>query len=180
MIPFVILTIESDSDRAFMTVLYQRHRALMLKTAWEFTREKADVEDIVSDSCVSLIKHLDTLRTMESNQLRRYIALTVQNKALDHCKRMQRHYSQCLPSDDNLIDHIPAPECLEKKILLLDELRRVQTLLHTLPQREQDVLRLKFHDGLKHKEIADILGITETTVTTHLLRARDRLKAALY
>lgn len=33
MIPFVILTIESEDDRAYMTLLYQRHRALMLKTS---------------------------------------------------------------------------------------------------------------------------------------------------
>lgn len=57
MIPFVILTIGSEDDRAYMTLLYERHRALMLKTAWEFTRERADVEDVVSDSCVALMSH---------------------------------------------------------------------------------------------------------------------------
>ena len=46
MIPIAILTIESEDDRAYMTLLYQRHRALMLKTAWEYTREQAYVEDI--------------------------------------------------------------------------------------------------------------------------------------
>jgi len=180
MIPFAILTIESDSDRAFMTLLYQRHRALMLKTAWEFTREPAVVEEIVSESCVALINHLDTLRTLEKEHLRGYIAVTVRNKALDHCKRMQRHYAKCMPTDEDYVSRMPDPDCIEKKVLLLDELRRVWELLHTLPQREQEILRLKYHDGLKHKEIAAILGITESTVTTHLLRARDRLKAALY
>ena len=180
MLPFVILTIESDNDRAYMTMLYQRHRALMLKIAWEFTRELADVEDIVSDSCVALINNLDKLRGMENHHLRRYIAVTVRNKALDHCKQVQRQNIQFSPADENLIYRVPDPNSLEKKVLLLEELRRVQTLLHTLPERERDVLRMKYQQGMKHKEIADVLGIKEATVTTHLLRARDRLKAALY
>lgn len=180
MIPFVIMTIESEDDRAFMTLVYQRHRALMLKTAWDFTREKADVEDIVSDSCVALINNIDKLRGMEEAALRRYIVLTVRSKGLDLCKRRKRQYAHIAPEDDNLIDRLPDPESLEKKILLMDELRRMQILLRQLPERERDVLRMKYQQGMKHKEIAEVLGIEENTVATYVTRARSRLKAALY
>lgn len=137
MIPYAILAIESEDDRAYMTLLYQRHRALMLKTAWEYTREKADVEDIVSNGCVALIQHLDELRAMEGESLRRYIVVTVQRKAIDFCRQMQR-------------------------------------------RREQEILRMKYQQGMKQKDIAQALGIAETTVATYLLRARDHLKAGLY
>lgn len=180
MIPFVIMTIESDSDRAYMTLLYQRHRALMLKIAWEFTRELADVEDIVSESCVALINNLDKLRGMENYHLRRYIAVTVRNKALDHCKQVQRQNIHFSPADENLIYRVPDPESLEKKVLLLEELRRVQALMLSLPERERDVLRMKYQQGMKHKEIASIFGIEESTVSKYVERARNRLKAALY
>lgn len=179
MIPYVILTIESEDDRAYMTLIYQRHRALMLKTAWEFTRDVADVEDIVSDSCVALINNLEKLRELEAHYQRKYIAITVRNKALDLCKRRQRE-NALHQEDESLLARTPDPESVEKKVLLLEELRQVQKLLHTLPEREQDVLRLKYHHGMKHKEIAELLGITEATVSTHLSRARSRLKAALY
>lgn len=180
MIPFVILTIESDDDRAYMTLVYQRHRALMLKIAWEFTREKADVEDIVSDSCVALINNLDKLRGMEGAYLRRYIAVTVRNKALDHHKRQHRKNTFIIPADEGFIDRMPDPDSLEKKVLLLEELRRVQELMRSLPERERDVLRMKYQQGMKHKEIASIFGIEESTVSKYVERARDRLKAALY
>ena len=75
MIPIVILAIESDSDREYMTLLYQNHQALMLKTAWQYTKNKADVEDIVSDSCASLIEKIETIRDMEKNALRAYIEI---------------------------------------------------------------------------------------------------------
>lgn len=180
MIPFVILTIESEDDRAYMTLIYQRNRALMLKIAWEFTREKEDVEDVVSDSCVALINHLDDLRTLPEEAQRRYIAAVTRSRAIDFCRRRHRENLLHMPVDDGYMQRLPDDESIEKKVLLLEELRQIRALLHTLPAREQDILRMKYHQGMKHKEIAQELGIAESTVTTHLLRARSRLKAALY
>ena len=180
MIPYVILTIESEDDRQYMTCLYNQHRALMLKAAWDFTREKADVEDIVSESCVALINHIDTLRTLEEHHLRRYIAMTVRSKALDLLRRRKLESVAFFPLEDCAVHHIPAPDCTEKKVLLVEELRQVQGLLQSLPEKERDVLRLKYQQGMKHKDIAKALGITESTVTTYVKRARAYLRSAMY
>ncbi len=61
-IPVAILAIESEEDRSFMTGIYTKHRALMLKVAWSFFGTKPDVEDTVAESCVALIKKLTDLR----------------------------------------------------------------------------------------------------------------------
>lgn len=90
MIPAVIMAIESDDDRAYMTDIYLKHHALMLKTAWTFTRVKAEVEDIVSDSCVSMIDNLQKLRTMEDHETRSYIVNIVRNTAINHWRKKQR------------------------------------------------------------------------------------------
>ena len=180
MIPFVILTIESEDDRAYMTLLYQRHRSLMFKAAWTYTQDHANAEDIVSDSCVALINHLDTLRTLDESQLRRYIAITVRRKALDALRRQQRENVSIIPLEDCVANHAPAPDSTEKKVLLLEELRHMQSLLQSLPEKERDVLRLKYHQGMNHKDIAKALGITESTVTTYVKRARAFLRSAMY
>lgn len=178
MIPVAILSIASEDDRAYMTLVYQRHRALMLKIAWQYTTEKADVEDIVSDSCVALINNLEKLRTLDREALRRYIAAAVRSKAVDHCRKL--HKSADLLTEAEAIESLPDPESVEKKILLLEEVRQVQSLIRALPKREQEVLRMKYHQGLKHREIALALGVTEDTVTKYVERARRRLKANLY
>lgn len=180
MIPFVILTIESEDDRAYMTLIYQRHQALMLKTAWEYTRDKSDVEDIVSNSCVALINHLQLLRTLEEQHLRKYIVITVRSKALDLLRKQQKEILSTVPLEECAAHHFPSPDNTEKKVLLLEELRQLQTLLQALPEKERDVLRLKYQHGLKHKEIAEQLGITEATVTTYVKRAKAFLQSAMY
>ncbi len=180
MIPTVILAIESDSDRAYMTLLYEQHRALMLKTAWHFSRVRADVEDIVSDSCTALIVNIDTLRGMERNALRAYIVSTVRNTAIDFCRKQQRTNARFLHVDEEVTARMVDSESVENKVLLRDQINQVKQALQNLPERERDVLRLKYQKGLKDSEIAEKVGLAESSVRKYIERARKHLKAAIY
>lgn len=180
MIPIVILAIESDSDREYMTSLYKDHHALMLKTAWNYTRNKADVEDIVSDSCASLIVNIEKLRNMERNALRVYIVTTVRNTAIDFCRKQQRTNARFLYVDDEVTERMADNESIEKRVFLREEIEQVMRLLRNLPERERDVLRLKYQKGLKDREIAELVGLAESSVRKYIERARKHLKAAIY
>lgn len=48
--------------------------------------------------------------------------------------------------------------------------------LERLPDDTQIILALHYVQGLRSREIADVLGVTTTTVTTRLSRARDALR----
>ena len=180
MIPAAILAIESDSDRAYMTQLYLQHRALMLKTAWRFSRVRADVEDIVSESCTSLIENINTIRSLECNTLRAYVVTTVRNTAIDFCRKQQRTNARFLHVDGEVTAHMADAESVEKKILLRDEIDRIKKALQELPERECDVLRLKYQKSLSDREIAEIVGLAESSVRKYVERARKHLKAAVY
>lgn len=180
MIPAVILAIESDNDRIFMIELYQQHHSLMLKTAWGFTRNKADVEDIVSDSCAALIEKIDTLRGLECHALRSYIVSTVRNTAIDFCRKQQRENARFLHVEDEAAIQVADQESIEQKILLRDELESLERILLQLPERERDVLRLKYQQGFKDGEVAALVGLAESSVRKYIERARKHIKAVMY
>lgn len=179
-IPAVILAIDSEDDRAYMTALYQKHYALMLKTAWVFTKERADVEDIVSDSCAALILKLDTVRTLEQGKLRSYIVTTVRNTAIDFCRKQQRQNARFVQVEDGDMQQYPATVSVEGSILLMDELNEVRRALHSLPERERDILRMKCQQGMKDAQIAELIGLSESSVRKYVIRAREHLKAMIY
>lgn len=179
-IPAVILAIESEDDRTYMTALYQKHYALMLKTAWVFTKERADVEDIVSDSCAALIIKLDTVRALEPSKLRSYIITTVRNTAIDFCRKQQRQNARFVQVEEGDMNQYPATDSVEGSILLMDELNMVRNALHALPEREQDILRMKCQQGLKDAQIAELIGLSESSVRKYVIRAREHLKAMIY
>jgi RNA polymerase sigma-70 factor (ECF subfamily) len=57
--------------------------------------------------------------------------------------------------------------------------RRVAAAIETLPDREREVLVLKEFEGLRYREIADLVGIPIGTVMSRLYTARRHLAAAL-
>ena len=56
---------------------------------------------------------------------------------------------------------------------------RIYGFIARLPAASQQVFNLYFIDGYKHKEISDMLGISEGTSKWHLNYARERLKEML-
>jgi len=57
--------------------------------------------------------------------------------------------------------------------------RRVAAALESLSDRDREVLVLKEFEGLRYREIAEILGVPIGTVMSRLYSARRRLAAAL-
>jgi RNA polymerase sigma-70 factor (ECF subfamily) len=57
--------------------------------------------------------------------------------------------------------------------------RRVRRAIEMLPDREREVLVLKEFEGLKYREIAEVVGIPIGTVMSRLYSARRNLAAAI-
>ena len=180
MLPMVIMTMEDEDNREYMTRLYRDYQALMLKTAWEYSQDSATVEDIVSDSCVSLIQHLNQLKAMDKPALRAYIVITVRNKALDDLRRQALRRKKFVTMDENTLDSLEETTSFERKLSLRQEMETVREAIATLPADEQDVLRMKFFRHMTDKEIAACMEIAENRVRVLIMRSRKKLKQMLY
>lgn len=60
-----------------------------------------------------------------------------------------------------------------------EDRKRILAALATLPEREREVLVLKEWEGLRYREIAELVGIPIGTVMSRLYSARRRLAAAV-
>lgn len=180
MLPMVIMTMEDEDNREYMTRLYRDYQALMLKTAWEYSQDSGTVEDIVSDSCVSLIKHLNQLKAMDKPALRAYIVITVRNKALDDLRRQALRRKKFVTMDENTLDSLEETTSFERKLSLRQEMETVREAIANLPADEQDVLRMKFFRHMTDKEIAARMEIAENRVRVLIMRSRKKLKQMLY
>lgn len=56
---------------------------------------------------------------------------------------------------------------------------RIAALIRRLPREEADLLRLRFHEGLSQREIAERTGIPLGTVKLRMVRALERLRAMM-
>ena len=74
------------------------------------------------------------------------------------------------------VDLVSAEPSPEAQVLQKESLVQLLRCLERLSDRDQDVISLKFAGKLRNKEIGEIIGMQEKTVSVVLLRAMQRLR----
>jgi len=105
---------------------------------------------------------------------------TCRNRAID-LNRREGRMSTTTPATDvsQLPDqHDPPPQ---QRAEMTEQLDRVRLQLDQLPDRQQELLRLRLHENLSYKQIAEVTGLTATNVgyLLHQAIATLRAKSAL-
>ena len=70
-------------DKSFFLQFYEENKGFLFYTAQKYTSDATVQEDIVQDTVLRLLKHIDTLRTLDRNRALKYVALTVRSSFLD-------------------------------------------------------------------------------------------------
>ena len=91
--------------------------------------------------------------------------------AADHLRARRIH----LPLDEAMT--VPAGGTPEDAALRASDAARLSTLLQLLPDRERELLAMKYGAGLTNRAIASATGLSESNVGTILHRAVQTLRA---
>ncbi|MBR5699824.1 MAG: sigma-70 family RNA polymerase sigma factor [Bacteroidales bacterium] len=114
---------------------------------------RPDAEDILQDVFLKLFRSGENLRNI--SHLEHYLIRAVCNKCRDYQRKRQYNL---IPIENAAQISIP-----DDDIPMHEEYLRISKLLESLPEEQQEVVRLKCTDGLKFREIAKILEIPEAT-----------------
>lgn len=102
---------------------------------------------------------------------------TCRNRAIDITRREGRMTKRHQGTDVATL-HDRSRQQPDERLEQHEQLQRVQSQIRDLPERQQEILRLRLHDGLSYKQIAEVTGLTVTNVgyilhqTLHRLRGR--------
>lgn len=80
MLPVVILAIEDESDRAFMTQIYLDHERIMYAEMLKMSDNRGIMDDVFQESLIRLIDKIDVLRRLDERKRVNYIITTVRNQ----------------------------------------------------------------------------------------------------
>lgn len=165
----------SDSDiKAFEQLFYVLNTRL-IKFSIFYIRQKEAAEEIVADVFVKCWENRQSLAEITNPET--YLFVAVKNQSFNYLKKYSNiHLVQVEESDEvEFIDTFNPEKELERKELnfLLDK------AIESLPQQACIVFKLIKEDGMKYKEVAEILNISPRTVQTQLFRAIKKLSAIL-
>lgn len=127
-----------------------------------------DVEDLVSESFFRAIRGQPQFEPQHEGAFAAWLFRIAHNLVVDFYRRGA---TQATPLSLDQLPELhsanPTPEDLVSQEELFVRLRR---LIAQLPARRQEIITLKFFGQLRNQAIADILGLDERTVASHLCR----------
>jgi RNA polymerase sigma-70 factor (sigma-E family) len=157
-----------DADEA-VTQLYAAHHASLVRLAALLLRDADAAEDAVQDAFVAMHRRWSKLRDPQNAHA--YLRQAVVNGArsvLRHRSVVSRHRVEP-PAD--------APPA-DRAVLHDEQRSQLLAALEHLPQRQREVLVLRFYLDLSEAQIAETLGISRGAVKSHASRALAHLRTA--
>ena len=160
-------------DVKSLEALFDRYYNQLANFAFLFLQDEEASKGIISELFINLWEKREKIFIQDS--LKSYLYKSVRN-AIISLKRKEKWTS--VSFEDVEIGKI---ESITPETLLLSKEfdENLERLLLDLPKKAGLVFRMKKIDGLKYKEIAAILEISEKTVENHIGNAVKRLKQIL-
>ena len=163
-----------DDEKAFEQLFYSLNRPL-IKFCVLYVRQNEVAEDIVSELFVKCWQNRQKLCGI--NNPATYLYIAVKNQSLNYIKKYSNiHMVQIEDTDEFALVNTYNPQKeLEKKELIF----KLDKAISALPQQCRIIFRLIKEDGMKYKEVGEVLDISPRTVQTQLFRALKKLTAVL-
>lgn len=172
MIPYIILAIEDESDREYMTELYEAYHRLMYSEIKKLLSDRDAIEDILQSTLVKLIDKLPLLKRLDKPHLVNYIIVSCRNTTRNELRYRSRHpaFSFDEAFDGSEPDNVFAP--IEDQIVHADSLARLAQVWDKLDERSRYLLEARYILEKPDAAIAADLGIQPKSVRMALTRAR--------
>lgn len=168
------LICNNDDENAFELFFHILNNSL-IKFCVLYVHQREIAEEIVSDVFVKC--WLNRKNLIEIQNPETYLFVAVKNQSLNHIKKYSTiHLVQI--EETNSVEFVntynPQKEIENKELIF-----RMDQAIAGLPQQCRIVFRLIKEDGMKYKEVAEILNISPRTVQTQLFRAIKKLSVIL-
>ncbi len=151
--------------------LYKAYASRMFGVCLRYAVNRAEAEDILQEGFIKIFQNLSTLHTIDS--LDGWIRRIIVNTAINYYSKQlkfQNDVSLTYESQDATI------QADALSILSYNELLRI---LQGLPAGYRAVFNLYVIEGYSHREIGELLGISENTSKSQLWRAKASMRKIL-
>lgn len=157
-------------NRDCQQVIFRKYAGKMLALALRYAKHQMEAEDIVQEAFIRVFDHMHTFE--HKGSFEGWIKRIVINVALKNFSR-KRFSQEQIGIDQDFDAPVEAPADL------LMGAQEILDMVKELPDGYRVVFNLYAIEGYNHKEIADMLGIQESTSRSQLVKARKLLQQKL-
>jgi RNA polymerase sigma-70 factor (ECF subfamily) len=161
-------------DDSLVDRLYQQHAPAIFAFFRQHTATREDAEDLLLEVFLTALEQ-ETLAELAERHQVAWLWRVARNKAIDKYRRTARRSTLNLEQVMAQLyeDETHSPE---ESALRREDDRRLKALLASLSSAQRDVVWMRFAHDLQSTEIAEVLGMKQSTVRVLLMRAMRVLR----
>jgi RNA polymerase sigma-70 factor, ECF subfamily len=150
-------------------ILYRTYAPKMLTLCFRYVGNAEDAQEILGDAFVDAFRKCASFQYLGTGSLKAWLTRIAVNRCLMFLRRKSMNFED-LSEDYGAYMETPAT--------VMDEInaKELMNLIHELPAGYRTVFNLFVFEDMPHKEIASVLGISESTSKTQLHKARQLLQ----
>lgn len=184
--------LEEDQDESAKDILIERNLRLVVFLSKKYENTGVDLEDLVSIGTIGLIKGINTFHRGKNIKLATYVSRCIDNEILMHLRKTKKlktevsidqslsydaegnelHLEDILGTDSDIVTRE-----IEKE----DEIKLMINEIQRLNPRDRDIIILRYglmgQEEKTQKEVADLLGISQSYISRIEKKVIKRLKA---
>lgn len=146
--------------------LYQDYENFLRRFARGLTRDGYRADDLVQETFIRAMGHLELLRLLNSRQQRAWLCRTLKNLFLDWERSRQR--------EEAFLEEWANDPTQKRRAELKTN---IFSPFDLAPKRYRDIVKMRYQLGMNSREIAEELGIPAATVRSRLHLAMKALRA---
>ena len=163
-------------DRKAQIRLYDQCYSYMMSICIRYCRDKQEAGARLNLAFLKILQHLQDYDS--SGQFKAWVSKITLRSIIDEFRSQQKHYQTHVYQGQI----VQEPELLNgayNKLAAEIDIDHVMGLIQQLSNMDRQVFNLFAIDGYSHKEIAELLNISEGTSKWHVHEARKKLKENL-
>lgn len=158
-------------DKKAQRLLYTSYERRIMGVCRRYASNYDEAKDIFQEAFIKIFSQIDKLR--EFKYLEKWMIRTAVNTAINYYHSQRRHNDNLsYDVDDQFNDN-------DESIISQLSNEQLVEIVNELPDGFRLVFNLYVIEGFKHKEIAEMLSISENTSKSQLNRAKQALKQKL-
>ena len=166
-----LLTQISLGDQSSFRQLYHQFYKKLLQFAFVLTRNKEVAEELVEDVFIKFWKNRKNAENIRNVKV--YLYTATKNTCLNYLSsKAQENITQ--PFDAITIE-LANPLSPDQILIYRETYTKIKTAIETLPPRCKMIFKLIREDGLKYKEVAELLNLSVKTIENQMTIALKKI-----
>ena len=164
----LITRLKKHEEAAFKEMVFSFSSRLMT-IARIYARTEDDAKDTLQDAFVVVYRKIQDFEGSEEAAFYGWVKRIIINISLSKNQRKYRHFESSL-------DAMVMDSGFDEQTISKLSHQEIMDIIFNLPEDYRQVFALHVIEGYSHKEIGEILNMTETNSRTHLYRSKKLLQ----